>query len=492
MPDTTLDNFLKADTPTRLRMAQDAAHAETLHAYFGDAAFAEYLTLADQLDDEHLSISHAPNLIFVPGVMGSILGSKTLGGIWWIDPRTRAHIDDLRLAPDGKSDFQAGHRVVSYNVDTAYDPFLSACLARDDFGHLNFAYDWRKPFSASTEDLRQLIHHTYTENGGEPVHLVAHSMGGLMVRATLMEYGDELWDKIGKIVFIATPHYGAPMLAGYLKNHLWGFDLMAVLGLYLSRETYRSMWGVLSLIPAPRGIYPGTRLNDPQPWSSDSADDAYVHPCANFDLHQADAYQLDLTAAENVELQRVLDAAADFHRQMYAAHSKLDQTLRDKMLVIAGVGYQTLFRLAYEPRFWGLWEQTTKTMERQPGNRHRDGDSRVPLASAELENVEIRYVEGVHGGLPNVPAVFNEVFRWLNDESLRLPDTAQGALSGHLGGENTTSETPHLDGSIRAEAGVQDDPGVLNLTMPDSALLQALDAKIESGEVPDFVKIKLL
>ena len=64
------------------------------------------------------------------------------------------------------------------------------------------------------------------------MHIVAHSMGGLMVRTTLMNY-PELWRRVGRIVFIGTPHYGSPAIAGYLKNHLWGFELLALLGRYL-------------------------------------------------------------------------------------------------------------------------------------------------------------------------------------------------------------------------------------------------------------------
>lgn len=117
-------------------------------------------------------------------------------------------------------------------------------------------------------------------NGDRPVHFVAHSMGGLLVRATLMEHAPELWPKLGRIVFIATPHYGSPAIAGYLKNHLWGFDLIALLGKNLSRETFRSLWGVLGMLPAPRGIYPGTRRSDPAAWGSGDAGDKYIHPCA--------------------------------------------------------------------------------------------------------------------------------------------------------------------------------------------------------------------
>lgn len=67
-------------------------------------------------------------------------------------------------------------------------------------------------------------------------------MGGLVVRATLLQHGAELWPRVGRMEFIATPHYGAAAIADYLKNHFWGTELMALLGLYLSRETLRSLW----------------------------------------------------------------------------------------------------------------------------------------------------------------------------------------------------------------------------------------------------------
>ena len=65
---------------------------------------------------------------------------------------------------------------------------------------------------------------------------------------------------------------------------MMGTELMALLGLYLSRETLRSLWGVISLLPAPRGVYPGTRISDPLSWTSANPGDPYVHPCGNFDF----------------------------------------------------------------------------------------------------------------------------------------------------------------------------------------------------------------
>jgi hypothetical protein len=49
--------------------------------------------------------------------MGSLLASTTKGGIWWVDVRTRGHIDDLRLAPDGESDHDPDNAVEPVATD---------------------------------------------------------------------------------------------------------------------------------------------------------------------------------------------------------------------------------------------------------------------------------------------------------------------------------------------------------------------------------------
>jgi hypothetical protein len=307
-----------------------------------------------------------------------------------------------------------------------------------------------------------------------------------------MQHGAEIWPKIGRILFIGTPHYGATAIAGYLKNHLWGFEMMAVLGNYLSRATLRSLWGVINLLPAPHGIYPGTRPNDPNPWPPG---EPYVHPCVNFDLYQAGAWQLGLTGDETAKLQTILDAAADFHTRMYQAHNGLKQLQRNKMAVIAGVGYETLFRLTYTSGLASLWKTMTKVFSRMASDPHRDGDGRVPLASAELENVAgIRYVYGVHGGLTNIPAVYQDVFRYLKGgvAAMKLPETVADALSKHLAGPDAvTSEAPHLDGSVSAPAR-SSNPGLLDLNEPSPARMKQLEDMLEADQLPGFARLHLL
>lgn len=495
MIDTTIETFLTASTQDRLRLALDDKYAASLKAYMGEAAFAEYMKLAQQtlpkLEEQHLGPKAPTNLLFIPGAMGSLLRSQTRGGVWWIDfPRMAQYLNRLRLAPDGQTDFDPNDQIVPFTIDVTYEPFLSSVLERDDFGHDTFPYDWRKSLTLSTARLRDKVLQLYETNGHEPIHLVAHSMGGLLVRATLMQYGDELWPHLGRIVFIATPHYGSPMIASYLKNHLWGLDMMGALGLFISRETFRSLWGVLSLLPAPCGMYPGTR--EGESWRSDNPQDTYIHPCVNFDLYNATSWGLDLSPEAATQLQAVLNGAVSFHQQMYQAHRKLAQDLRDRMAVIVGVGQQTLFRLAYRQDFFGMWKHMDKVTVRVPGDSQREGDGSVPQASATLEYVgETRYVKGVHAGLPALSEVYEDVFRWLNEKPMQLPDTPAQALSQHLGA--TLDDYPNLTGAARGTAA--SDAGYWDFTDPDPTHMAALQKQIDADQIPampELNKVRLL
>ena len=497
-PADPVERFLSADPAERALMARQPGLRGPLAAWLGEDALAAYDAIRAELEPQitqHLAPGAPKNLVFVPGVMGSVLTSQGLGGVWWIDVRTRRHIADLRLADDGVHDADPNAEVTAVAVDTTYEMFFSAVVARSEFGHVGFPYDWRKPLLTSTRQLRKLVTGLYKKNGGQPVHLVAHSMGGLVVRAALMEH-PELWDRVGRIVFLGTPHYGSAAIGGYLKNHLWGFEMLALLGRYLDRATFRSLWGVLSLLPAPVGVYPGTRGGDPP---RNACEGDYPHPCANFDLYQASAWKLRLADDEAAHLQQVLDGAASFHRRLYDWHVGLDQTQRDRMAVIAGVGYKTLFQLAYKPALGFLWEVMDRITRVQKGNPHRDGDGRVPLASAMLENVgATRFIRAEHGGLPGVKAVYEDAFRWLLGQPMNLEVTPQAAWAKHLGADlEIASPLAPVRPPTGAYQGAQPpidgvDPGYLDWTLDAATEFPELEQALAEERLPEFHRIHLL
>lgn len=469
---TKLEKFLTADYEAQYKLLDDPEIKADVESWMGTEAFSEFVSngLAG-----HLSAG-PKNIILVPGVMGSTLQSDGLGGVWWLDvARARDKLNQLRLKDDGTGDVDEDAEIVAGTVDVSYVPFRKAIATSKFFGGSeHFPYDWRKSMRSSAERLRDAILTTYDEYG-KKVHLVGHSMGGLMIRTTLMIHGKELWPKIDRIVFIGTPHYGSASIAGYLKNHLWGWESLAVLGMFLSRETFRTMRGVLSLLPAPAGIYPGTRNGED-------------HPCANFDMYDAKAWKLDLDAAATVNLQNILDEVRQFHTDLHQWHDSLLQEHKDRMLMIAGVGQETLFRLEFDQAFWGLWDRTKKITDRIQCDLNREGDGRVPLASTLLEDVTMRYVKGEHGGLPNIPAVAQDVLAWLTGDKLKLAETCQGALGGHLSAADESSATPVLDGSgvISRFRELKD------YENPTPEFKAKIEAELDAGKMPHINLVKIL
>ncbi len=477
---TLMEEFLTADGESRDEMLRASPElVTTVKSRLGDAVGDELLRMATSRPAGDLSAGAPKNVLFVPGVMGSTLLSKGLGGVWWLDIMfARDKLNGLALAADG-TDLDADANVCALGIDVQYGTFRRAIAASEKFGGSGeFPYDWRKSLASSSADLRDSVLRCF-EDTGKKVHLVGHSMGGLMIRSALMLHGDAMWPKVGKVVFIGTPHYGSASIAGYLKNHLWGFEALATLGMFLSRDTFRSLRGVLSLLPAPVGVYPGTREPGFKPED---------HPCANFDMYDAPAWKLaDLDAMQTRELQAVLDETRRFHKDLHGWHNGLLQTFKDRMLMIAGVGQEGLFRLEFDRAFWGAWERTKKERTRVEGNIHRDGDGRVPLASAQLEDVAIRYVKGVHGGLTGLPAVMADAIAWLEGKPLKLPVSAKGALGAHLG-DGVASESPALDGA----AGGDLYRSLPEYESPTPEFKAEIERRIEAGQFSAVNRARLL
>ncbi|MBN1174580.1 MAG: alpha/beta fold hydrolase, partial [Micromonosporaceae bacterium] len=461
---------LESTFETRLALVRDPRSQPTLRRYLGQRAFAEYLRMARTGSRHHLA-GGGRHVVVVPGVMGSLLASAGLGGIWWISVRARHHLNDLRLSADGMADADPRHAVGPVSVHPVYEPLFMAIHTCPDLCQRGLPYDWRKPLDASTEAVAEAVLAARSDSGGQPVHVVAHSMGGLLVRAALLRH-PQLWRHLGNIVFLGTPHYGSPAIAYYLKHHLRGFNLLALLGRYLDRATFRSLWGVLSLLPAPAGVYPGTRTapsgssetsDAGQAGSSETSDRGqgnYQHPCIDFDPYNAEAWRLGLDREETSRLQAVLNGADRLHRELFDWHCALDQSQRDRMLVIAGVGQRSLFRVSGVDETTGRPRQRLeRTVTRRPGDPHQEGDGRVPLASAQLEWVaDTRYTRGEHLGLCHSPTVHDDIVRFFTERPLLLPQTPEQALRDHLQGQADTQDAEAL---LARPAIVDDDPGYL-------------------------------
>ena len=110
-----------------------------------------------------------------------------------------------------------------------------------------FTYDWRKNNTYNAELLSDFIDSVLNWTGADEVNLVGHSMGGIVSKQCI-----NLFDKsrIDKMVFIGTPHLGAPeILTVMLTGKLFEW-LDFVLTNYFVRELGRNLPACYQLIPS--------------------------------------------------------------------------------------------------------------------------------------------------------------------------------------------------------------------------------------------------
>lgn len=156
-----------------------------------------------------------PTIIYLPGVMGSNLACD-LGG-WrgrrrlWVSLEAAAtgSLSLLQLASDGISPgplAQGTQVVVDGQVSPVYAP-LGRFMQLLGWRVLSLSYDWRRGVVPLGTALATYIR---TQFRGEPFHLVAHSMGGLISRLAMRELDRTgQLDLVRRLITLGTPHYGS-------------------------------------------------------------------------------------------------------------------------------------------------------------------------------------------------------------------------------------------------------------------------------------------
>ncbi|MEO0973738.1 MAG: alpha/beta fold hydrolase, partial [Pseudomonadota bacterium] len=186
-----------------------------------------------------------PTLYVLPGVLGSNLsiGDDRI----WLDllDLARGRFEALAI---GEEDIRA----TSLHAG-AYGSFLNA--AREHFTVRPHAYDWRRSLKDLGEALASAVQKTL-ETSEQPVYLIAHSMGGLVARAMMVQH-PELWERIvargGRLLMAGTPNAGsyATVRALLGKNRL--INLLAIVDRRNDREALlavlKAFPGFLQLLP---------------------------------------------------------------------------------------------------------------------------------------------------------------------------------------------------------------------------------------------------
>jgi pimeloyl-ACP methyl ester carboxylesterase len=349
-------------------------HAEDLKAVFGEALTAEIQSMAGS--QGAMMGADRPLVILLPGIMGSTL-DNTVGqsGRIWVDiPTLMLGRITLLMLDEQAQPLTPGTRIQA--TDLYRSVYL---LMRLQFGWVGgcdvytLPFDWRYPPAAAAEQLRELVNKLRATTRRR-VHLVGHSMGGLVARAYCTVYADEAIRHIAQVIMLGTPNAGS---VDAIRNLTIGGDQIRMISrLTLSRAVYdfaRSIPGIYALLPVPPEGYA-------------ARNHAYPY-----------AFEFDPFCAEDYRVAGVSPVRLAEARAVLAVPP---QELPVPVTIIAGTGVETArgARLIESPDERATFDFSDTTLE---------GDGTVLVASAAaLPGATIRYVwEGRHGDLPLYPNV---------------------------------------------------------------------------------------
>jgi CHAT domain-containing protein/pimeloyl-ACP methyl ester carboxylesterase len=333
------------------------------------------------------------NVIFLHGITGADLavsenGGKTKG-VWVSIPQMIfGGIRKLKLALDGKTEFKKGLSVIPTGVNKQF--YARAIVAlRAHWNVESFAYDWRKDIDDASDKLADFIEERFP---GQPVHLVAHSMGGLVSRNFIKRH-PQAWKSMrdpelsrgGRLIMLGTPNYGSYAIAQVMTGtdallaRLEKFDIKDNMAELL--DVTNSFLGTYMLLPAHGKLSNATRA-----------------------LYQKSTWG-KTPAVSQAHLDRTL-----------AFYDSLDTNLTldgERMVYVAGVNQTTISGVEIVTPGEFKYQFT------------RQGDGRVPHDLGLLHGVPTYYVDEVHGDLARNEQILREL-----DDLLETGKSAMATMPG--------------------------------------------------------------
>lgn len=240
-----------------------------------------------------------------------------------------------------------------------------------------FPYDWRLSSSKNAEFLKQAIDQALKNSYARQVQLVVHSMGGLLVKETLLS-NPSYQKKVKRIVYLGTPFLGSPSAYEALRKG-YNFGIM-----FFSTETSQQ---ICQYAPAVFELLPSRQYMSKQ---------NYLYLNSNGKLTPFTYQDLYRDRRVNSIYQPLL-ASAD--RQ----HAKWDsRLLQVPQYMIIGDGQLTL--LGFQ-----IIEATNML---NPFFDKGEGDGTVPFVSGDFSLKDVRkkyYISELHAKLPVNMYVIHQV-----------------------------------------------------------------------------------
>jgi hypothetical protein len=232
--------FTNVGTRSALRdwlVRQDPAALDAFHPLPDPKAYEAALAAASR----DALATDRPVVVILPGMMGSHLQVHGNDRVWF---------DPLDLAAGGLTKIVWGQRGVEAEdlFGMSYGELCKDLAASHRVER--FAYDWRQPLDVLGERLGEFLDQLMKQTR-QPIRLLAHSMGGLVVRACIHERRpvmDALMAREGaRLIMLGTPHQGAHSM---VENLLGKGDTLRML---VRLDVTHDMQEILDIVSGFRG-----------------------------------------------------------------------------------------------------------------------------------------------------------------------------------------------------------------------------------------------
>jgi pimeloyl-ACP methyl ester carboxylesterase len=349
-----------------------------LRTYLGDDRFHRQRALALALGTSRGPARARGNVVVLHGIMGSeltVFDEPNAPVLVWLSYLRlySGWFARLRLDAAGENPFEDGvhYHAEPTNILNKYYGELLLRL-RQNWNTFPFCYDWRKTLAVAAADLEHFLRRQFH---GQPVTLVAHSMGGLVARTLLlsrpMATDPESKPLVERLVMLGTPNYGSfevPLIFAGIQDTVRLLIRLTggVGGLFNEGPARQRLLDVVDTFP---GVY------QMLPWAG--------APGASGEV--AKLYEPTTYAGFNAGVTEMhLKAAADHHRRLNEA--PLDT---DRMVYVAGFGLKTVNGIRSAGRLTEPANYTTTLA----------GDGTVPHVLGFLPGVRPCFVQAAHADL---------------------------------------------------------------------------------------------
>lgn len=260
-----------------------------------------------------------------------------------------------------------------------------------DVNFFVFPYDWRYDNRKTYADFRDFV---ISKTGNlQSVDVIAHSMGGLVVR----QFANNYPSKINKVIFIGTPHHGSVEMLTALFGQKKIGHYIGVLSGSKVQEMARN--------------YPSAYQLLPDDYYQSCIPEGYTYfmdECKTLSQNCLSKTTGDILNYPEIDRYNFLQTKIiDYRNELTNSIESIPNPY-----IIAGSGYPTPAILYRWKKYHYFWDYDFKYM---------NGDSTVTLFSAKdgLEhngNLEIFYRNQKHSKLPNDSYVINLITAILNDQ----------------------------------------------------------------------------